>query len=96
MDNQQVSHSEETFKQHQQYDKLLIGSSGTIRYVSTGKTVYVRVSKAGYLEVGIRLQGKRLTLKVHRLVAECHQPKRLRNMVSPDNRLRKFVQVFNG
>lgn len=72
MDNQQVSHSEETFKQHQQYDKLLIGSRGTIRHVSTGNTVYVRASKAGYLEVGISLQGKRLTLKVHRLVAECH------------------------
>ena len=69
MGDQQLSISE-IYKQHDIYKRLEISNHGNIRDFKTKRPKYWNVNKQGYRVVQVKVEGKRKTLKVHRLVAE--------------------------
>lgn len=72
MGNQQESNYE-IFLPHPVYTRLYVGNKGTIRK-KDGSLKYSRVNKKGYSTIQIKVSGKVIDLKVHRLVAETHLP----------------------
>ena len=68
----------ETFNQHPQHKRLLVGNNGTIISTSNWIQLKTTITKTGYEElkfrIGSRTDGTRktLNLKVHRLVAEMY------------------------
>lgn len=81
MDNPQVSHSEETFKQHPIYTRLEVGCFGTIRNVKTQVIRYTNIGKSGYKTFIYKIKMKPKNLKVHRLVAELFLPPPSRELI---------------
>lgn len=69
MDNQQVSISE-IYKVYPEYPTLEISNQGNVRYAENKRSKYLGVNAQGYKYFQIRVCGKLVTLKVHRLVAE--------------------------
>ena len=75
MGNQQlISYNGIEFTQHKIYKNLYISRCGKVWSRYTKKLKYYLVSKAGYAIVSIWHNGKRVTLKLHRLVAETFLP----------------------
>lgn len=73
MDNQQQN-TLEVFKIVIDFPRLEVSNKGNVRCSKTHKPRYTRVNKQGYRVVQTKVNGKRHTLKVHRLVAELFLP----------------------
>ena len=54
--------------------RIEVNESGEVRYKDTGKMASTSVAATGYIQVGVRYNGKTHTYNVHRLVAEAFIP----------------------
>ena len=73
MGNQQLS-TFEIYKQHPLYPRLEVSNFGNVRDTKSGNPRYTKDNAQGYLYLQVRVDSKRVTLKIHRLVAELFLP----------------------
>lgn len=71
----------EEWKISSSWPRCEVSNLGRIRNTQTKKSYYTRVGKHGYEEVQFKVNGKRKTVKVHRLVAEMFCNKSSENLV---------------
>lgn len=60
----------EEWKVHPIYFRIEVSNHGNVRCSKTGRPRYVGTSAKGYRVLGVKVSGKRIELKVHRLVCE--------------------------
>lgn len=71
MGNQQrLFYENKIYIKHPTYSNLYLSEDGLVYNIKTNKSAYTKINKKGYLELQISIDGKKKTLKVHRLVAE--------------------------
>lgn len=64
----------EIWKIVEEYPRLEVSNLGSIRHTKTKEKKYTKVNKQGYKDVQIKENGKRYTLKLHRLIATTFLP----------------------
>lgn len=69
MDNQHVSYSE-TWKVYEYNLRYEVSDKGNVRCARTNKIKRLSVNKQGYYEIQFKVNSKRFSKKVHRMVAE--------------------------
>lgn len=73
MENQQrILFKDKYYKQHLTYSDLCISEDGEIYSIKTQNIRYTYIGKSGYRIIQVYIEGKRKTLKVHRLVADIY------------------------
>jgi len=70
MDNQQVSTINEVWKVYSEVPRFEVSTLGNVRHSKDGSTKYKKPDKIGYIYIQYKVKGKRLNLKVHRMVAK--------------------------